>query len=76
MYLNKKDKEYIQHLVFKDYCLTCNTRQKAECEGDFNKANDLLYHELYLKELLINKFGMSEERLYNLQRKMYIHDTY
>lgn len=77
MYLNKKDREYVQHLIFKDYCLVCNTRIKLEDkQEDLNRANDLLYHELYLKELLINKFGMSEEHLYNLQRKMYIHDTY
>lgn len=76
MYLNKKDKEYIQHLVFKDYCLTCNTRQKAECEGDYEKHDSLIGQELYLYNLLISKFGMSEEYLFNLQRKMYRHDTY
>lgn len=30
MYLNKKDREYVQHLIFKDYCLVCNTRIKLE----------------------------------------------
>lgn len=76
MYLNKKDKEYIQHLVFKDYCLTCNTRNKAEQDGDLNKASDLIYQELYLKDLLVNKFGMSENYLHSQQKMMYLHDTY
>ncbi len=76
MYLNKKDKEYIQHLVFKDYCLTCNTRKKAETEGDLNRASDLIGQEIYLYNLLIDKFGMSENCLYNLQKKMFLYDTY
>lgn len=76
MYLNKKDKEFIQHLVFKEYCLCCNTRNKAEQEGDLNKASDLIGQELYLHDLLVNKFDMSENDIYNLQNKMYLNDTY
>lgn len=76
MYLNKKDKEYIQNLVFKDYCLTFNSRIKAEEENNLDKAKDLLYNELYLKDLLINKFGITEKYLYDLQSKMYLNDVY
>lgn len=76
MYLNKKDKEYIQHLVFRDYCLTCNTRKKAFEEGNYERHDDLIREEMYLYDLLINKFNMNEDYLYNLQKKMYLYDTY
>lgn len=76
MYINKKDKEHIQRLVFKDYCLCCNTRNKALKEGDNKTHDDLINHELYLHDLLINKFGMSEKRLCDMQSKMYLNDTY
>ncbi|WP_286315381.1 hypothetical protein [Romboutsia ilealis] len=76
MYLNKKDKEYIQHLVFRDYCLTCNTRNKALEEGNYERHDYLIREEIYLRDLLINKFGMSENYLHSLQKKMYLHDTY
>ena len=76
MYLNKKDKEYMKNLVFRAYCLTCNTREKALMEGNFEKHDSLISEEMYLHDLLINKFKMNEDYLYDLKSKMYLNDTY
>lgn len=76
MYLNKKDKEHIQHLVFKDYCLCCNTKNKALEEGDYERHDNLIEHELYLYDLLVKKFSMNEKYLSDLQKKMFLNDTY
>ena len=76
MYFNKRELDYLKDLVFKDYCTCHNTRVNAENEGNYDRANDLLYHELYLLELLSTKFKMGKTDIYNLQRKIYLDKTY
>ena len=76
MYINKKDKEYIQQLIFKDYCMCKNTKEKALKENNFEYADQLMEQELYLKELLLEKFKMNENHFNDLQNKMYLTKTY
>lgn len=47
MYINKKDKEYIQQLIFRDYCMCKNTKEKALKENNFEYADQLMEQELY-----------------------------
>ena len=76
MYLTKLDKKYLKQLILRDYFICCNTRILAYNENNLEYADELMYQEMYTKELLLKKFNVSESYLEDMKNKLCIGVTY
>ena len=76
MYINKKDMKYLEQLVINDYLVCCNTKRLADKENNLKYADELMYREMYIKELLLEKFKVNENYLEDIKNKMFLGVTY
>ena len=76
MYLTKLDKKYLKQLILRDYFICCNTRILAYKENNLEYADELMYQEMYTKELLLKKFNVSESYLEDMKNKLCVGVTY
>ena len=76
MYLTKLDKKYLKQLILRDYLICCNTRILAYEKNNLEYADELMYQEMYTKELLLKKFNVSENYLEDMKNKLCVGVTY